>query len=30
MVDLVRKKEVSLKNAMDFSVDPSEVRNLLR
>jgi twitching motility protein PilT len=30
MVDLVRKKEVSLKNAMDFSVDPGEVRNLLR
>jgi len=30
MVDLVRKKEVSLKNAMDFSVDPSEIRNLLR
>ncbi len=30
MVDLVRKKEISLKNAMDFSVDPSEVRNLLR
>ncbi len=30
MVDLVRKKEISLKNAMDFAVDPTEVRNLLR
>lgn len=30
MVDLVRKKEVSLKNAMDYSSDPGEVRNLLR
>ncbi len=30
MVDLVRKKEISLKNAMDYSSDPSEVRNLLR
>jgi twitching motility protein PilT len=30
IVDLVRKKEISLKNAMDYAVDPSEVRNLLR
>lgn len=30
MVDLVRKKEVSLKNATDYALDPSEVRNLLR
>lgn len=30
MVDLVRKKEVSLKNAMDYSLDPGEIRNLLR
>lgn len=29
LVDLVRKKEISLKNAMDYSLDPSEVRNLL-
>ena len=30
MVDLVRKKEISLKNATDFALDPGEVRNLLR
>jgi len=30
MVDLVRKKEISLKNAMDYATDPSEIRNLLR
>ena len=30
MVDLVRKKEISLKNAMDYAIDPAEVRNLLR
>jgi twitching motility protein PilT len=30
MVDLVRKKEVSLKNATDFALDPGEVRSLLR
>lgn len=30
MVDLVRKKEISLKDAMDYSVDPNEFRNLLR
>jgi twitching motility protein PilT len=30
MVDLVRKKEISLKNATDFALDPSEIRNLLR
>jgi len=30
MVDLVRKKEISLKNAIDYALDPGEVRNLLR
>lgn len=30
MVDLVRKKEISLKNATDYALDPGEVRNLLR
>jgi len=30
LVDLVRRKEISLKNAMDNSMDPSEIRNLLR
>jgi len=30
MVDLVRKKEISLKDAMDYSLNPIEVRNLLR
>lgn len=30
MVDLVRKKEISLKNAMDYALDPSEIRNLLK
>jgi twitching motility protein PilT len=30
MVDLVRKKEISLKNAIDYSTDPAEIRNLLR
>ena len=30
MVDLVRRKEISLKNAMDYASDPSEIRNLLR
>ncbi len=30
MVDLVRKKEISLKNATDYASDPSEVRNLLK
>jgi len=30
LVDLVRKKEISLKNAMDFASDPAEVGNLLR
>ncbi len=30
MVDLVRKKEISLKNAVDYALDPSEIRNLLR
>ncbi|MCX6723286.1 MAG: type IV pilus twitching motility protein PilT [Candidatus Staskawiczbacteria bacterium] len=30
MVDLVRKKEISLKNAMDYASDPAEIRNLLK
>lgn len=30
MVDLVRKKEISLQNATDYALDPGEVRNLLR
>ncbi len=30
MVDLVRKKEISLKNAVDYALDPNEVRSLLR
>jgi twitching motility protein PilT len=30
MVDLVRKKEISLNNAMDYSLDPTEIGNLLR
>ena len=30
LVDLVRKKEISLKNATDYATDPSEVKNLLR
>jgi twitching motility protein PilT len=30
MVDLVRKKEISLKNAMDYSLDASEIKNLLQ
>jgi twitching motility protein PilT len=30
MVDLVRKKEISLNNAINYALDPSEVRNLLR
>jgi twitching motility protein PilT len=30
MVDLVRKKEISLKNATDLALDPGEVKNLLR
>ncbi|MEK7665008.1 MAG: type IV pilus twitching motility protein PilT [Patescibacteria group bacterium] len=29
LVDLVRKKEISMKNAMDYSLDPSELRNLM-
>jgi len=29
-VDLVRKKEISLKNATDYAADPGEVRSLLR
>jgi hypothetical protein len=27
---LVRRKEISLKDAMDFASDPNEFRNLLR
>ncbi len=30
IVDLVRKKEISLKNATDYAYDPGEVRSLLR
>ena len=30
LVDLVRKKEISLKNAMDFSYNPLEISSLLR
>jgi len=30
MVDLVRRKEISLKNATDYALDPNEVKNLLR
>jgi twitching motility protein PilT len=30
MVDLVRRKEISLKNAIDHALDPSEIGNLLR
>ncbi len=30
LVDLVRRKEISLKDATDYALDPSEVRNLLR
>lgn len=30
MADLVRKKEISLKNATDYALDPGEVKNLLR
>ncbi len=30
MVDLVRRKEISLKNATDYALDSNEVRNLLR
>jgi twitching motility protein PilT len=30
LVDLVRKKEISLKDATDHALDPSEVKNLLR
>src|SRR3989338_2045808 len=28
--DLVRQKEISLKSAMDYSINPSELKNLLR
>jgi len=30
IVDLTRKKEISLKNAIDYALNPGEVRNLLR
>jgi len=30
LVDLVRKKEISLKHATDFATDPAEIRSLLR
>ncbi len=29
LADLVRKKEITLKNAMDYSTNPSEIKNLL-
>jgi hypothetical protein len=29
-VDLARKKEISMKSAMDYSLNPSEVKNLLK
>ncbi len=29
LVDLIRKKEISLKNATDYSLDPGELRSLL-
>ncbi len=30
LADLVRKKEISLKNAIDYSLNPSEIKSLLR
>jgi twitching motility protein PilT len=30
LVDLVRKKEISLKDAVDHALDPGEVKSLLR
>lgn len=30
LADLVRKKEISLKNAIDYSLNPSEVKSLLK
>jgi len=30
LADLVRRKEISLSNAMDYSANPSEIKNLLR
>ena len=30
LVDLVRKKEISMQNAIDYALDPGEVRSLLR
>lgn len=30
MVDLVRKKEISMQNAIDYSLDPGEIRSMLR
>jgi twitching motility protein PilT len=30
LVDLARKKEISMKSAMDYSLNPSEVKNLLK
>ena len=29
LTDLVRKKEITLKNAMDYSTNPMEIKNLL-
>jgi len=30
LANLVRRKEISLKNAIDYALDPGEIRNLLR
>jgi twitching motility protein PilT len=30
MVDLVRRKEISLENAINYALDPGEIKNLLR
>ncbi len=30
LADLVRRKEISLKNAVDYSLNPTEIKNLLR
>ena len=30
MIDLVRRKEISLNNAMEYATDPGEIRNLMR
>ncbi len=30
LADLVRKKEISLKNAMDYSLNPTDLKNFLK